>query len=157
LRSLRRLMDVFLAACQGLGLALAGGIVIASVLVLARAGRGAATRFLGILLAAAIGAALFALSLETETNSWWWGIIAGALAGAAAARLGGAILAGAAERARETAGTLGAIAAVAAIVLAALSLFISPIALVAAAGLVVLYMGRRRRAARKYEGLRSLR
>jgi hypothetical protein len=149
-------VDVFLAACQGLGLALAAGI-LAAVLALPIARRGAGGAFLPVLVAAAVGAAAFAWSLESETSTWWPGIVGGALAGAAAARVGGAILAGAAERAREASGTLGVLAGVGAIVLAALSLLISPVSLAAAAGLAVLYAGRRRRAERKYEGLRSLR
>jgi hypothetical protein len=150
-------MDVFLAACQGLGLALAAGIALAAVLGLPLAGRGAAAAFLPVLLGAALGAAAFAWSLESETESWWPGIIAGALVGAAAARVGGAILAGAAGRARDTAGTLALLTVGAAAVLGLLSLFLSPVALVAAVGLAFLYSGRRRRDARKYEGLRSLR
>jgi hypothetical protein len=152
-----RLMDVFLAACQGLGLALASGIVAAAILGLPLAKRGAAARFLPILVAAAAAAFLFAISLETETEDWWWGVPVGALAGAAAARVGGGILVGAAARARETGGTLAAVSVGAAAVLAALSLFISPIALIAAIALAVVETGRRRREDRKHEGLRSLR
>jgi hypothetical protein len=150
-------MDLFLAACKGLGLALAAGIVIAAVLGVPLSGRGAAARFLTILLATAVGAFLFAIALETETEDWWWGVVAGALAGAAAARVGTSILAGAVERARDATGTLVLVAIGAAIVLAVASLFISPVAIVAAVGLAVLYVGRRRRDDRKYEGLRSLR
>ena len=150
-------MDLFLEACQGLGLAIAAGVVAAAVLGLPLADRGAAARFLPILVAAAAGAFLFAMSLETETEDWWWGVIAGALAGAAAARVGGGILVGAAKRARETGGTLAVISVGAAAVLAALSLFLSPVALLAAIALAVFETGRRRRDDRKYEGLRSLR
>jgi hypothetical protein len=152
-----RLMDVFLAACKGLGLALAAGVVIAALLGVPLSGRGAASRFLPILLAAAGGAVLFAVALEPETDGWWWGVIAGAFAGAAAARVGTAILTGAAARARDAAGTLVLVAVGAAIVLAVASLFLSPVAILAALGLAVLYVGRRRRDDRKYEGLRSLR
>jgi hypothetical protein len=150
-------MDAFLAACQGLGLALAAGILIAAVIGLPLANRGAAASFLPVLLAAAAGAVLFAISLEPETESWWIGILAGALVGAASARVGGSILAGAAARARDAAGTVVLLAVGAAIVLAVASLLLSPVALAAVAALVVLYAGRRRREARKYEGLRSLR
>lgn len=150
-------MDVFLAACQGLGLALAAGVVVAAVLGLPLAGRGPAAAFLPILLAAALGAAGFAWSLEEETSTWWPGIAAGALAGAAAARVGASVLSGAAQRAREASSTLALVAAGAGVVLAVVSLFVSPISLAAAAGLAVLYAGRRRRDARKYEGLRTLR
>lgn len=150
-------MDVFLAACQGLGLALAAGIVVAAVIGLPLAGRGAAARFLPILLAAALGAAGFAWSLEEETSNWWPGVIAGALAGALAARVATAVLAGAAERARDASATLALVAAGSGVVLGVVSLFVSPLSLAAAAGLSVLYAGRRRRDARKYEGLRTLR
>jgi len=51
----------------------------------------------------------------------------------------------------------GALLALGALVLAGLSLLISPIALVALVALVCLWFARRERAARKYEGLRTLR
>ena len=158
LRSLRdQEMDVFLAACQGLGLALAAGIVVAAVLGLPLAGRSPAAAFLAILIAAGVGALGFAWSLEEETSTWWPGIAGGALAGATAARLGMAVLSGAAERAREATSTLALVATGSGLVLGALSLLVSPVSLPAAAGLLVLYAGRRRRDARKYEGLRTLR
>lgn len=150
-------MDLFLAACKGLGLALAAGVLIAAVLGAPLSGRGAAARFLPILLAAAAGAALFAVALEPETEDWWWGVVAGALVGAIAARVGTSIVAGAAGRAREAAGTLVLVVVGAALVLAVASLFISPVAIVAAVALAVLSVGRRRKDDRKYEGLRSLR
>jgi Flp pilus assembly protein TadB len=47
--------------------------------------------------------------------------------------------------------------AVAALVIAGVSLLLGPIAILAALGLAYLAVGRRRRAARKHEGLRVLR
>ena len=57
----------------------------------------------------------------------------------------------------EGAGWSGAIIALAALVLAGLSLVLAPVSLVALAGLIWLWASRRRQAAQKYEGLRTLR
>jgi hypothetical protein len=191
-------MDLFLAICQGLGLALAAGIggmlalLLMSVLAHVDVGwdldgtdfewfasewfvavlfglnvvafllaRGAlprgATR--GALLGAvtALGAVAFAGSLAEETSTWWPGLAAGAAAAAAAGIVAGSIVSGAAKRSEDTAGTLTLIAAGAGALLVLVSLFLPPLSILAAAGLAVLAVGRRRRAEQKYEGLRSLR
>lgn len=191
-------MDLFLAICQGLGLALAAGVggMLAVLLmsVLAHVDVGwdldgtdfdwfEAAWFIPILFAlnvvaffiargslpreplrnlvlaalAAFGAVAFAGSLAEETSTWWPGLLAGAALAVAAGLVAESVLGGAAARSEETAGTVTLMVAGAGMLLVLASVFLSPLALAAAAGLVVLAAGRRRRADRKYEGLRSLR
>jgi hypothetical protein len=142
-------VDDFLAICQGMGLALAAGVFSGA------SGRRGAIG--GVLLAAAIagGAVLFALSLDAEDVSPWAGVVAGAPLAAFAFAITRDVAEGA--RARDGGGTSGALIALGGLVLAGLSLVLPPVALAAAAAIVWLAVGRRRRAARKYEGLRTLR
>jgi len=143
-------VDLFLAGCQGVGLALAAGVFAGA------SGRRGALGL--VLLAAAVagGAVLFALSLTAEDHPAWPGAVAGALLAAPAFLVARGVAEGARAR-QDGAGMSEALIAVAALVLAGLSLVISPIALVAAVGLSWLGIARRRGAARKYEGLRTLR
>ena len=196
-------MDLFLAICQGLGLALAVGIggPLAALFISMMAALGSgihpdatdydfvdATWFLVTLLAivvvfmlarsrnvlrwpqvavlAAIGAVVFAASLAEEGETAWPGLILGAVATAFAATIAWSILAGAIRRAQgnepgsreaDAANTMIIAFAGAGIVLAALSLFLPPVSLVALAALAWLALSRRRRAGEKYEGLRILR
>jgi hypothetical protein len=196
-------MDLFLAICQGLGLALAVGIggPLAALFISMMAALGSgihpdatdydfvdATWFLVTLLAivvvfmlarsrnvlrwpqvavlAAIGAVVFAASLAEEGETAWPGLILGAVATAFAATIAWSILAGAIRRAQgnepgsreaDAANTMIVAFAGAGIVLAALSLFLPPVSLVALAALAWLALSRRRRAGEKYEGLRILR
>jgi hypothetical protein len=107
--------------------------------------------------AAVAGAVGLALVLSADDRSVAVGIPAGALAGAFAALLSGMVVSGARGRARAGSGAIVGIPIAAAAALAALSLLFGPVSLIALAGLVALAAGRRRRAARKYEGLRVLR
>jgi hypothetical protein len=196
-------MDLFMAICQGLGLALAVGIggPLAALFVAMMAALGSgihpdrtdydflgATWFLVTLLAvvvifmlargrealrwptiavlAAIGAVVFAASLAEDGHTAWPGLVAGALATAFAAAISSEILAGAISRAEgnepgskeaDAANFMIVAFAAAGIVVAAFSLFVPPVSLLALAGLIVLAAGRRRRAGEKYEGLRILR
>jgi len=195
-------VDLFLAICQGLGLALAIGVggALAALFVSFMGSIEAgidpdgtdydfltATWFLVALLAlvvlamlargkemlrgpitallAAAGAIAFAASLAEEGETAWWGLIAGAIVTGLAAWVAMGILEGAIVRA-EAAGTEAAddatntliIAfAFGGVVLAAVSLYVPPVSLVAFATLAALAIGRRRRAGEKYEGLRILR
>ena len=143
-------MDLFLAGCQGLGLALAAGIFAGA------SGRRGAIG-VALLVAAVIGgAALFGLSLTKEDHPAWPGFIPGALFAWLAFAVTRDVVAGAAGR-EDTGGTTGAIVAVAALALAGLSLVVSPISLLVLASLAWLALARRQRADRKYEGLRTLR
>ena len=143
-------MDLFLAGCQGAGLALAAGVFAGA------SGRRGAIGLL--LLAAAVigGAAVFGISLEEEDHDAYPGWALGALFAAFAFLVVRAIAEGAAARA-EGAGFTGALIALGALALAALALLIPPIAIFAALALAWLWGQRRGRAQRKYEGLRSLR
>lgn len=143
-------MDLFLAGCQGVGLALAAGVFSG-----ASGRRGAIGVFL-LLAAMAGGAALFGWSLDEEDHPAWPGFIAGA----ACAAFAFVVIRGVAEGARARADASGmteALIALGGLVLAGLSLLLPPVSLVAVVGLLWLSATRQRRDARKYEGLRSLR
>ena len=143
-------MDLFLAGCQGLGLALAAGIF---------AGASGRRDALGtVLLIAAVvgGAVVFGLSLTEEDHPAWPGFPIGAIFAWLAFEVTRDVAVGAAGR-EDAGATTGLVIAVAALVLAALSLVLPPISLLALVGLVWLALARRRRAGRKYEGLRTLR
>jgi hypothetical protein len=142
-------VDEFLAICQGIGLALAAGMF---------GGASGRRGLLGTaLLAAAMigGAIVFALSLDAEDSAPWAGVAPGALLAYFAFVMTRDVSEGA--RSREGGGAGEALLALGALVLAGVSLVLSPVGLVALAALAWLALARRRRAARKYEGLRTLR
>lgn len=143
-------MDLFFAGCQGLGLALAAGVFSGA------SGRRGAIGAALLAVAAIAGAALWGLSFSENDHPAWAGIVLGA-AFAAFAFFVARDFAEGAQRRTEGGGATGALIALGALVLAGLSLLVSPIALVALAGLAWVYAGRSRRAGRKYEGLRTLR
>jgi hypothetical protein len=143
-------MDLFLAACQGIGLALAAGAFAGA------SGLSGTPGTVLALIAAVGGAALFGVSLAAEDHPAWPGWPVGAALAGFGFVVARELAAGAARRA-EGGGFVGALVALSALVLAALSVLVPPVALLALAGLAWLYVGRRRRAAQKYEGLRSLR
>jgi hypothetical protein len=141
--------SVFLSACEGGGLALAAGCLVGA------AGR---FRWLGLPLAAAAGAVVFAIALAAGDHPIWAGVAFGLVLGALAHFVTSGIASGAVARAGE--GTLSTISAVLigfAALLAVLSLVVPPIAIAALAAIVFLAAARRRRAGRKYAGLRILR
>jgi len=151
-------VDLFLATCQGLGLALAAGIVAGAIAgTVPERARGLT---LVLLLAAAIGGALaFGASLESEDHPAWPGWPVGAALAVLAFGIARGVVSGAASRAGgggSPAAIAGTVALVG-LVLAVLSVLVPPVALVFLGGLVVLSLRRRRRADEKYEGLRSLR
>ena len=141
-----------MAGFQGLGLALAAGVLAGAV-----APAGQARWVLGAL-AAVLGGFLFGASLTPEGHPAW----PGWLVGAPAALFAFVAISDVARAARERAGDgalgvalyLGA----GALILAGLSLLpTAPVSVLALVGIVWLYFGRRRRAGEKYAGLRSLR
>jgi hypothetical protein len=145
-------MDVFLAGCQGLGLALAAGALAGAP------GRPQSSGGVWLALAGmAAGAALFALSLSADDHPAWPGLPAGALVGLLSWWVVSDVVAGARAREQASGRGVGLFVAVYALVVAGLSLVVSPVALAALAATAWLALGRRRREARKYEGLRSLR
>jgi hypothetical protein len=156
-------MDLILAACQGIGLALAAGAVTGGIAgaVAAREHAGAPGGVLAMLAVVGLiaGAYLFGASLTTEDHPAWPGWPVGALVALLAFSVVSGVVRGAATRAQgASAGAQLAYVIVAAAILAALSLTpASPLALLALVGVAYLAIARRQRAARKHEGLRSLR
>jgi hypothetical protein len=143
-------MDLFLATCQGIGLAVAAGTF---------GGASGRRGIVGYLLAAAAaigGGILFGASLATADHPTWPGWAAGAALAALTFGIVNGVVAGAQAR-HEGASAIGMIVALVALVLAALSLFVEPVGLVALLAILWLGSARRRSAQRKYEGLRVLR
>ena len=143
-------MDLFLAGCQGVGLALAAGIFAGA------SGRRGPLGLVLLLMAAIGGAALFGISLAEEDHPAYPGWPLGALLSVFAFLVVRGIAEAAARRA-DGGGFTAALIALAALALAGLSILLPPVGLAALAALIWLYLGRRRRAGRKYEGLRTLR
>jgi hypothetical protein len=118
-----------------------------------------------IALLSAAGALAFAASLAEEGEAAWPGLIVGAIATAIAAMIATDVLEGAISRAESSSSEAAESAAntlvigfsFAGMALAALALFVPPVSLLAAAALLFLAIGRRRKAGEKYEGLRILR
>jgi hypothetical protein len=152
-------VDLFIHACQGLGLALSIG-TLAGALAGSREHAGSVTPALA-LVAAVGGAAVFGWRL-TEADAdhpAWPGWPVGALAAMLAFTVARGIVSGARERAGEHSppSAYAAPVVAAALVLAALSYFLGPIALVALVAFLWMWIQRRRLADRKHEGLRILR
>ena len=154
-------MDLVLAAGQGLGLALAAGILAGALAgPLAREGRGIDPIAALLLTLALIGGAyLFGASLETEDHPAWPGWPIGAAAAALAFAVIRAVVAGAASRAGGGASPtlIAGILVLGAAIVAAGSLAFGGVGLLAFIAVAYLALGRRRRAGQKYEGLRILR
>ncbi len=154
-------MDFLEATTQGLGLALAAGM-IGGAITGAVSPREQGLVASVLLVIAGIGAAyLFGASLETANDHPAWpGWFVGALVGVFAFVVIRSVVAGASARAGEggSAALIAVIAIAAAAVLAALSLTpAAPVSIVVALALVFMAIQRRRRASEKYEGLRILR
>ncbi len=143
-------MDYFLAICQAIGWALAIGALAGAFVP--RSGAAAM-----LLAAAAIGAAVGAVSMSTDDEGIIGGLVVGALVAPLAALVVASIVSGASRRTDGSSGALGFIVALVAVAMAALCLLVSPIALVALVAVAWLALARRRRSERKYEGLRILR
>ena len=149
----------FLAICQGVGLALAAGLLIGAVVPSVMPAWGAVAG------AAPVGILLCAAALDGADESAWPAIPLGIAAAGFAAVVARDVVAGAARREAGSAdhleaegpSWLGGIAMLAAVILAALSLFVPPVSLVALAALAWLWLSRRRQAEQKHEGLRVLR
>jgi hypothetical protein len=143
-------MDLFLASCQALGLGLAAGALAGAV---ARDGSAVAALALGAIAGGAAGA----LSISADDEALAVGALLGLFGGLAAAIVVRGVVAGAARRAEGGSPALALIVAIAAVVLAALSILVPPVSLAVLGALLWLFSVRRRRAARKHEGLRVLR
>ena len=123
-------------------------------------------RYPTIVVLAAIGAIVCAASFAENGDVAWPGLVIGAVAAALAALVSSDVLESAIARAEgnepgsreaDAANLLIVAFAAAGIVLAAICLFVPPVALLAIAALIYLAASRRRRADEKYEGLRILR
>ena len=143
-------MDLFLATCQGIGLSLAAGTFAGA------SGRRGVVGFLLAGAAAIGGGILFGASLSAEDHPAWPGWLLGAVIAVFTFGIVNGVVAGALAR-HEGASSIGIIVALGALVLAVASIFIEPIGLIALVAIVWLGSARRRRAQRKYEGLRVLR
>ena len=122
-----------------------------------RAGRGPVELLSG-LVGVALGALLFAGALADNAHPVWIGLVFGPICAA----LGWLAIGGLVERVRarldpEQAALLTAYADAAALILAAIAVFVPPLALLAIPAFVVLLAGGRRREGEKYAGLRILR
>jgi hypothetical protein len=123
----------------------------------ARAARGAAEIFAGVI-GLALGALLFAGALVDNGGDAWIGLVFGPLCAA----LGWLAIGGLVERVRGRlepgqAALVTAYADGAALILAAIAIFVPPLAYLAIPGFLVLLLGGRRREGEKYAGLRILR
>jgi hypothetical protein len=122
-----------------------------------RAGQGPAEIFAGVM-GLALGALLFAGALVDNGQEAWIGLVFGPLCAA----LGWLAIGGLVERVRarlepDQAVLVTAYADGAALILAAIAIFVPPLALLAIPGFVLLLLGGRRREGEKYAGLRILR
>jgi hypothetical protein len=152
-------MDLLLATCQGLGLAIAAGLVFGVVLppIMPTWGVLAGVAPLGII---ACGAAL-----NGADEALWPALPVGLLGAGLAAAVSRDVAAGAARRERGSApdanlaapSGVTAIIVLGAVIVAVLSLVVPPVSVLAAVALVWLAIARRQREERKHEGLRVLR
>jgi hypothetical protein len=151
-------MDL-LAICQGLGLAIAAGLVIGVVLppIMPNWGVIAGAAPLGVLACAA--------ALNGEDEAVWPALPLGLIGAGLAAVVSRDVAAGAARRrqgsveaanAQAPAG-ITALVVLAAAIVAVLSLLVPPFSLVALLALAWLWLSRRRSEEQKHEGLRVLR
>jgi hypothetical protein len=144
-------MSLFLAICQGVGLAIAAGMF---------AGASGRRDVIGVLLAiaaAAGGAILFAVSMSNRDHPAIVGVPLGIVLAVIAYGIVSSVVAGAQARVRG-ASSIGMIVAATSLVLAVITAFVwEPFGLLLLLGLLWLASARRRRAQQKYEGLRSLR
>jgi energy-converting hydrogenase Eha subunit C len=143
-------MSLFYATCQGIGLAVAAGTFAGA------SGRRGTVGALLAVLSAIGGGILFAVSLSNRDHPAWPGVPLGILIALLAFGVVSAVVAGAQARAKG-ASSIGLLVAAVALIVAVLSVFVEPVGLVAFLALLWLASARRRRAQRKYEGLRVLR
>lgn len=154
-------------------------VMLLAAVVLAVLARGReAARIPVVILLAAAGALAFAASLAEEGETAWPGLILGAVVAGLTAMVAGDILEGALRRARNVGAKRGGVGrdveggtppeadaanvlvlgfAAAGMIIALLALFVPPVSLLAAIGVIALAVGRNRRSGEKYEGLRVLR
>jgi hypothetical protein len=152
-------MDLLLASCQGLGLAIAAGLVLGAVFppVMPTWGAVVGVAPIGLLAAGA--------ALQGADEAIWPALPVGVIGAGLAAVTSRDVAAGAVRRERDQLTATGVqapsgvtlIMVLVAVVIAVVSLVVPPFSVVALLALAWLWLSRRRREARKHEGLRVLR
>jgi hypothetical protein len=150
---------MLLAICQGLGLAIAVGLILGVVLppIMPSWGAVVGAAPLGVL---AVGAAL-----NGADEPLWPALPVGVIGAGLAAVVARDVASGAARRQQggitradaQTSSGVTAIVVLAAVIVAAVSLVLKPFSLFVLVALLWLWVSRRRQAERKHEGLRVLR
>ena len=150
---------MFLAICQGLGLAIAVGLILGVVLppIMPTWGAVVGAAPLGVLAAGA--------AMNGADEALWPALPVGVFGAGLAAVVTRDVASGAIRRQRDR-GTgadvqapsgVTVIVVLAAVIIAGVSLVLEPFSLLALAALLALWASRRRQAERKHEGLRVLR
>jgi len=139
------------AILQAVGLGLAIGMIVGTT-GLEGSARGGIT-----LVAGFVGLAAGAIAASADDDSVLVGAVFGFLGAALACVIVSDVIAGARRRRGAGTGALGFIVAMVALAIAGATILFPPFALVPLIGLIWLGLARRRRAQRKYEGLRVLR
>lgn len=150
---------MFLAICQGLGLAIAAGLILGVVFPPIMPTWGA------VVGAAPIGVFAAGAALNGADEAVWPALPVGVIGAGLAAVVTRDVAAGAIRRQRDQVtgaevqapSGITVIVVLAAIIVAGVSLVFEPFSLIALLGLILLWITRRRQAERKHEGLRVLR
>lgn len=145
-------MDLFIAGCQGLGLALAIGALFGAPALRGTPGT------IAVIVAVILGAFLWGASLTPEDHPAWPGWVVAIPVVMLAYSVSHSVSEGARSRAKSESLGITIYISLFAVLLAALSLLpISPISLVVLIGFIALALAQRRRSSEKHAGLRSLR
>jgi hypothetical protein len=151
-------MDLLLASCQGLGLAIAAGLILGVVFPPIMPTWGA---IVGV---APIGVLAAGAAMHGADEAVWPALPVGVVGAGVSAAVSRDVAAGAVRRERDQLAAevqapsgITVIMVLVAVVVAAVSLVAPPFSLVALLALAWLWLSRRRREARKHEGLRVLR
>ena len=150
---------MFLAICQGLGLAIAAGLILGVVFPPIMPTWGA------VVGAAPIGVLAAGAALNGADEAVWPALPVGVIGAGLAAVVTRDVAAGAIRRQRDQVtgaevqapSGITVIVVLAAVIVAGVSLVFEPFSLIALLGLILLWITRRRQAERKHEGLRVLR
>ena len=150
---------MFLAICQGLGLAIAAGLILGVVFPPIMPTWGA------VVGAAPIGVLAAGAALNGADEAVWPALPVGVAGAGLAAIVSRDVATGAVRRQRDQVAGAQAqapsgvtvIVVLAAVIVAGVSLVLEPFSLVVLVALTVLWLTRRRQAERKHEGLRVLR
>ena len=150
---------MLLATCQGLGLAIAVGLILGVVLPPIMPSWGA------VVGAAPLGVLACGAALNGAGEPLWPALPVGVIGAGLAAVVARDVASGAARRQQDqitgadlqASGGVTAIVVLAAVIVAAVSLVLKPFSLLVLVALLWVWISRRRRAERKHEGLRVLR